>query len=118
MNLIVYGDMRFYGIDNLSKHPDIRYIGRGLLSGYKLYNLGGYPTIKLTGYRIDEVIADMFRVPIELTDYIRDTFSLHNFIEISDEVFINDKYEVGILYIYRGEVDEEKVIPSGDWFYK
>ena len=89
------------------------------LKGAKLYNLGSFPGIKLSDNPDDEVIGEMFEIPLEKLSTIdrlegynphKESTSMYSRIEV-----VLSSGETAYTYRYNGSTTEESRIQFGDW---
>jgi gamma-glutamylcyclotransferase (GGCT)/AIG2-like uncharacterized protein YtfP len=107
---LFYGSLR-QGEYNQS-YFDYEFIKTVVLKGYKLYSLGGYPGIKKSNNPEDTLVCDLVKV----TD--KSEFQAIDGMEIGagySREIIEIEGVQAILYLYEGKVQEERLVPSGDW---
>ena len=113
MNLIVYGDMRKGGENDLSSQ--FTHKGSGLLKNYKLYKVHNKPTVVTTKYNLDEVYVDIYYIPFTYENYFNKLFNLHGYTKEYTDVDIGNVTIFGELFKYAGCITKDNYISSGDW---
>lgn len=109
--IYVYGSLRageynFNSFKNIFK-DEIKVIKKNFpIKGFKLYSLGSYPGIKIAEDN-HSIICDVLKV------------SERCFRAIDKMELSSNYYRLGIneasIYIYKGNVEEDKFIKDGDW---
>lgn len=112
-----YGSLR-KGLYNYEAFKDgLTFLKRGVIKGAKLYSLGSYPAIRLTGVDNDFVVVDVFNIDNG------STFSIINGMEMGAgygakmmDVYTVDGVERCLVYYMERELPLAANVYNGDWY--
>jgi len=117
-HLFVYGTLR-----KAASHPlhrtlarEARYAGRAYFQG-RLYNLGRYPGAVVSSNRTDRVYGEIYRLRQAAALFKRlDRYEGEHFKRRQLPVSVSTGKKISAwVYLYRGEVKENRRIRSGDY---
>ena len=116
MNIAVYGSLRkgAYNYDRfLQKYgkEDFFSLGKIVVPGYKLYDLGSYPGVKESNSKDDTIVVDILELSEEAYDTI---YSMERNAGYKAK-FIEEEGITCTIFIYNLEVDEKYRIKEGDY---
>lgn len=120
--IFVYGSLRRCESNSLTKHPEVEFIKETRINGM-LYAVSWYPGAKVfntgpKGHLFDDrmpaVIGDLFRVKDESITDVLDAYEGH------PDLFKRRRAGIegggfGWVYEYPHDVDESRLVASGDW---
>ena len=113
--IATYGSLRKgqYNYDRFKNHfgSEFNYLKTSTISGYKLYDLGSYPGLKVSDNEEDVVVIDVLEVSQECFDYIE--VMEHGAGYITVKVTDDQSKEKYAAYIYENPCDN--LVESGDW---
>lgn len=113
--IIVYGSLRLneYNYNRLKEQyeDNFNWLKTIKLQGYKLYSLGAYPGIKESKYIDNELVCDIIEVSLECYNSI---FRMEIGANYECKIIPIEGIDITI-YLYKGTVNENKLIINGDW---
>ena len=111
--VFVYGSLKkgFFNHSLIGENPRNKFIRKGFVEGYRLYLLWSYPAIKI-GSSDDRVYVELYNLSDEVFERIDRMEKMAGYMPVQVK---DDSEEEGFIYVYKGEVDESKFIPFGNW---
>lgn len=118
--LFVYGTLR-EGAANPATGYGAKYLGPDKIVGAKMFDLGSFPGVRLTGNEDDVVHGDVFEVPSATLARL-DAYEGYSPSQPDNSLYVRvegvnteDHGDVAV-YEYNGSVPDQYFIASGDWF--
>jgi gamma-glutamylcyclotransferase (GGCT)/AIG2-like uncharacterized protein YtfP len=107
----VYGTLK-KGYSNHRLLKNYNFIGTQLIKGYfKLYDLGPFPGIKPgDGNLFIEIYEVNDQVGLDSLD------RLEGYPHLYDKDYIDTSFGEVLLYVYNGQINENKLIKDGFWY--
>ncbi len=112
-NVFVYGSLKkgFFNHSLISENPRNRLIRKGFIEGYKLYLLWSYPGIKASD-NADKLYVELYSLSDEVFERIDRMECSAGYTPIEAE---DDNGKKGVIYVYKGEFNEDNLVRSGNW---
>lgn len=111
--MFAYGSLKkgFFNHSLISENPRNRFIRKGFVEGYRLYNLWSYPGVKPSSNE-DKVYVELYSLSDEVFERIDRMERMAGYTPIEVE---DDDGKKGTLYVYDREIEEKFFIPFGNW---
>lgn len=112
--IFVYGTLRKGNYNHVYLHFNLKtkYLGTTILKKAKMFNLGYYPCVVLTGNPTETVVGELYEfIDPEFEDLIRQMELSARYIE---KIVTIDREKYSI-YIFENEPRNAEIIDSGDW---
>ena len=112
-NVFVYGSLKkgLFNHSLISENPRNRFIRKGFVYGYSLYVLHSYPAIKPAS-STNKIYVELYNLTDEVFDFIDRMERNAGYTPVE---VVDDEGKSGIIYVYDKEVNEDKIVPFGNW---
>ena len=110
----VYGSLRKGEYNNyLLKNS--KYIGKGIVKGFKMYSLGSYPFVYQTNNKDDTIVVEGYKIDIEIYDLIEKMEKSSGYTKVDVAILINGVETLGKIYKIDDPIRYYDKVVSGDW---
>lgn len=113
-NVFVYGTL-MKGYWNHVLLKDQKFIGRGIIKGYRMYHVSSFPGIVESGYDEDIIVGELYEINeaiLEDLDRLEDEGYMYK--RLVEDVIIKDKIVKAHVYVWLGRIGESERVEIED----